>query len=96
MIIGCYCYWFQPIQTSSNERWKKKLDNLAFEMEGQLKWLNKGKKVKLGEKWETEGKNSGFLVLMVVQLKRQWYNFEIQWPQYFEPVEVQDMRKHMI
>ena len=32
---------------------------------------------------------------MVVQLKRQWYNFEIQW-QYFEPVEVQDMRKHMI
>ena len=60
MIIGCYCYWFQPIQASSNERWKKKLDNLAFEMEGQLKWLNKGKKVKLGEKWETEGKNSGF------------------------------------
>ena len=95
MIIGCYCYWFQPIQAGSNERWKKKLDNLAFEMEGQLKWLNKGKKVKLGEKWETEGKNSGFLVLMVVQLKRQWYNFEIQW-QYFEPVEVQDMRKHMI
>ena len=95
MIIGCFCYWFQPIQVGNNERWKKKLDNFAFEMEGQLKWLNKGKKVKLGEKWETEVKNSGFLVLMVVQLKRQWYNFEIQW-QYFEPVEVQDMRKHMI